>query len=884
MGIQEKVRVFISSAQANEEDFEWTALRKEIKEHLNKCDRIEAFTIEDYASSTPSNQFMLENIDKADIIVFLIRSTVRAGTQQEYERAIANNKRVLLYFINCNTADESVSRLKDRSINTDYCLFKDNITKDDLPTLKETILDNILNDVISSFKATKYWDNDAVETITDFDYKVLANGLAPTKESIKLFQSTYSEFFNWIGIKATDDEQESELHQIGVLLITWLTSGKPFEYGKPIQDLIDISERYGINKDWLKLRWDAIIAAIRCNYESALNKEAEALEIAKTQKLPEWVIHNILIDCRNLKYNISLINNQYQKEIDELETPIVFPVLDRYLEQIYGNLLKEEFRFSTTSPYTRIVGSSFQTQLSDFLNYFFTAALYGSYTHIYCARDYLFKILYKISIIANDPKIKYKALQLLVLHGDSKKFSSLVNSEWDSLYPHISAEPDVLWTLANNAIENVNPIRLAVIGNIGLYFSNLTFKEVEVYLLSIYKTKDYNNYESYIDAVLHVARRLDTNDLLSIVIDIIEQGLFTTGYKLSRLLMTIRTKDADEKLLFRLKDALNLQLDNIIKRNGTPQLIAALVNENKDIYSDLYDKAIDFFKDDEQALYELNTGSGSWLDVFDEEVKMAKSQFELNRKSEVHHSFASNPYILIRDSIRHFGVGDKGIASHVNEHFISLAIEVFSSDSDITEKGRCLDCLVDAIVYISSSGIKVNSKLKDALSYSQQNFVSYDYFGISSNAFQWKLKFAQIALGESHFKSIIELLPKFSKMNKKDRISLARGIEQLLFFKNNSEIDVDTAFNMTILLFEDPLPEVRCISLECLSHLVDTKYSAHVEGFLVKATDDPSHDVRYKLLSIAKTRLKNNSISSSLTEVLSHDAHFSIREYAKGSE
>ena len=398
MGIQEKVRVFISSAQANEEDFEWTALRKEIKEHLNKCDRIEAFTIEDYASSTPSNQFMLENIDKADIIVFLIRSTVRAGTQQEYERAIANNKRVLLYFINCNTADESVSRLKDRSINTDYCLFKDNITKDDLPTLKETILDNILNDVISSFKATKYWDNDAVETITDFDYKVLANGLAPTKESIKLFQSTYSEFFNWIGIKATDDEQESELHQIGVLLITWLTSGKPFEYGKPIQDLIDISERYGINKDWLKLRWDAIIAAIRCNYESALNKEAEALEIAKTQKLPEWVIHNILIDCRNLKYNISLINNQYQKEIDELETPIVFPVLDRYLEQIYGNLLKEEFRFSTTSPYTRIVGSSFQTQLSDFLNYFFTAALYGSYTHIYCARDYLFKILYKISI------------------------------------------------------------------------------------------------------------------------------------------------------------------------------------------------------------------------------------------------------------------------------------------------------------------------------------------------------------------------------------------------------------------------------------------------------------------------------------------------------
>ena len=880
MGIQEKVRVFISSAQAKEEGFEWTTVRKEIKEYLNSCDRIEAFTIEDYASSAPSNQFMLEHVDTSDVLVLLIRSTVREGTQQEYERAIGKNKRLLLYFINCDSADESVLRLKERSMASDYSLFKDNIDEDDVPSLKETILENILNDIVLNFKATKYWDNDSVESITDYDYRLLANGLAPTKESIKLFQSTYSEFFNWVGIKTKDEKQESELHQIGSLLIKWLTVGIPFEYGKPIQDLIDISEKYGINKEWLKLRWDAIISAIRGNYVSALSKEVEALEIAKTQKLPEWVIHNILIDCRNLKFNISLSNNQFQEEIDKLETPIFFPVLDRYLEQIYGNLLKEEFRFSTIGPNTRIIGSSFQTQLSDFLNYFFTAALYGSYTHIYCARDYLFRILYKISKIIGDSGIKYKALQLIVLHGDSKRFSSLVKSDWDILYPHIAAEPDVIWALANNATEHKNSICLAVTKELGLYFSNKTFKEVEVYLLSIYESKEYNNYESFIDAVLHVSRRLDKNDLLTIVVDIIEQGLFVTGYKLSRLLMTIRTEDADARLLSRLKEALVLQLDIIFERNGSPQLIAALVNENKELYSELYEKAIEYFKDDEKALYDLNTGSGNWLEVFNEEVKVANSQFERNRTPGTHIEFASNPYLLIKNAIRSFNKGDEEVATHINDQLISLAIEVFSSDADIAEKGRCLACLVDAILYVSSCGVDVNSKLVNAISYSLQNIVSNDFMGISANAYCWRMKFVQIALGESIFKSVIELLPKYSKMNDRDRIAIAQGLEQLLFFKKYKETDVDTAYYLTLLLFEDPLPEVRRISLDCLSYLADSKYAIDVEGLLVKATDDPSHDVRYKLLSIAKTRLEDKSISSSIIEVLSNDAHFAIRDYA----
>ena len=238
----------------------------------------------------------------------------------------------------------------------------------------------------------------------------------------------------------------------------------------------------------------------------------------------------------------------------------------------------------------------------------------------------------------------------------------------------------------------------------------------------------------------------------------------------------------------------------------------------------------------------------------------------------------------IKDAIRNFDKLDESIASHVNDQLIGFANEVFSSDADIAEKGRCLDCLVDAILYVCSCGVEVDSELANSIYYSLQNNISSDYMGISANAYRWRLRFVQIALGESTFKSVIELLPKYSKMNDPDRITIAQGLEQLLYSKKYNIKDADTAFYLTLLLFEDPLPKVRGISLDCMSYLVDSKYEVDTERLLVKATDDPSHDVRYKLLTIAQKRLKEKSISNSIIEVLSNDAHFAIRSVALNSQ
>ena len=50
----ERVRVFISSAQSNENGFAWGDVRRRIKESLKSCVYLNPFIIEDEASAMPS--------------------------------------------------------------------------------------------------------------------------------------------------------------------------------------------------------------------------------------------------------------------------------------------------------------------------------------------------------------------------------------------------------------------------------------------------------------------------------------------------------------------------------------------------------------------------------------------------------------------------------------------------------------------------------------------------------------------------------------------------------------------------------------------------------------------------------------------------------------
>lgn len=117
-------------------------------------------------------------------------------------------------------------------------------------------------------------------------------------------------------------------------------------------------------------------------------------------------------------------------------------------------------------------------------------------------------------------------------------------------------------------------------------------------------------------------------------------------------------------------------------------------------------------------------------------------------------------------------------------------------------------------------------------------------------------------------------------MEDRDRIAIAKGIEQLLYYLDIQKQDVNAIYCISLLLFEDSLPEIRQIAVDCIACFINSTHGVEAEAILISATNDPSHKVRFRNLWIAKTVLSNTSIGQSVIEVLSNDAHFDIRKFA----
>lgn len=120
----ERLRVFISSAQSNEDVFAWSEVRRRIKDYLKKCLYLNPFIIEDDASPMQSEQRYQRQLLRADIVVLLVKGEVRKGTATEYALATKHKKPMLIYFLDDGTLPElSAVELKRNVQRTDYCTY-----------------------------------------------------------------------------------------------------------------------------------------------------------------------------------------------------------------------------------------------------------------------------------------------------------------------------------------------------------------------------------------------------------------------------------------------------------------------------------------------------------------------------------------------------------------------------------------------------------------------------------------------------------------------------------------------------------------------------------------------------------------------------------------
>ena len=326
-----------------------------------------------------------------------------------------------------------------------------------------------------------------------------------------------------MGIDGADDEDtpKSPLHTFGIILLDWLVAGASFECEEEILKLIENLKDSYDSTDWLIKRWDAIRFVLSGNSEQALAAEKESLTLAKSANSPTWIINDILIDCRNLENAVHnqkrewVVDSEIQKELTNLETIVYLPVLDRYLTDIYSALSKEEFKFQTASPNTIFFGTNIGGIINNVENYFFSAVLYGSFTHMVITREILTMVLYRYDDITKKRPLLLDCLKILVVKGDAKQFKKIIDHKWDDAYAEIVSHADEIWALTDKTLlSHQNSIKQAIIAKLGLYLSDSVFEKVEKFLQTIAPTIYWGNSEDYFESINQNMRRLNCESVM----------------------------------------------------------------------------------------------------------------------------------------------------------------------------------------------------------------------------------------------------------------------------------------------------------------------------------------------------------------------------------
>ena len=888
---EERLRIFISSAQNNENGFAWTDTRKRIKEYLKECPYLNPFIIEDAASSLPSIQLFQRQVEKADVVVLLVKGEVRQGTAMEYALATRCKKPLLVYFLEDEMPSLSVVQLKNDLQASDYCTY---YPMKNFDSVEIAIRNDIIEDVIRYYQDMPY-HHDSLDSVAENltmskEVEPLKLG-TPNKTTIAMFSSCYNHIFDLLGMSydKTNIVDESILHSLGEKMLDWLVTGQPFKCDSNILKLIECTADIYENTDWLLKRWDAIRYEMSGDISMALTAEQKALDLAKNTNAPKWIINDILIDCRNMEMEVNQLERRFwiegeaQKEINLSDTIVYLPVLDRYVGNIYDDIASEEFRIDTASHNTILCGTNVRSAISNVEHYFFSAMLYGSYTHLMITRKLLAHTLYKYAEMTNNTNMLFESLKLYVLKGDAKNYKLFLNQQWDKVYSFVTSYADNIWLLAEKApYVNRNLMKQAIFETLGLYLSDTVYLDAEKYILDIEKDVYWGNSQSYFECIYPNINRINQDKLVNALSTIIADKRFHIGSQISNIILQLNLDSVTLENKIKLKDSLLKELPFVVKNGGSPQIIAALIRHSQEIFGVLETLPDNGLIGIEEQYYKINMGSDNWVPILEDAIAMAVSQFEANKKQGVYSEFFTEPYSVISKIVRE---SDKTtmhiIESVLSEQFIPLAIEVLNSEVAVATKESCTACLCDVLSFFVYHNIKISPLIIDSLQNTDIGKGTEFSLTKSREMLSNRLFMAKLIVGISDKNDLLQWCIGYGKKSVNERIVLADCIEKYLFRHNEEHSNIDLMLlSFIIQCIEDEQYEIRCLACRCLNYILHGQYNSIAESKLYQAAFDPSHYVRNNLLHMCKEGKIEGEISAKLIDIFAHDANYAIREYA----
>lgn len=891
MNFRNQLNIFISSSMSDEKGFAWRDLREKIKARLNECPLLNTFIIEDRCDPMPSMQYFKSQVARTDVVILLLKSTVRQGTCMEFDIVKKNHKKLFAYFIKSDDTDLSVSEIKEELKQLDYCTYFEYDTKSN-DKLENIIYTHIMHSLINWYRMKDLSDTDLQDTAQEYTLENISkNKNSLPKLILQNFDSCYGESFNILNIRKNNkkNNEKSKLHDVGIAMLNWLLTGNKFSTDEEIIEIILTMKDVFEDTLWLSKRWEACKCMAKNEFEHALKCENEALELAEKCNLSEWIITDILIDCRNIA-NIArpFSGQEYQNKLSETNELVYFPGLDRFCSNLFNNTIEEYQREFFKSRGEVRYGNNLNDIITEFENCLFISMLYGSYTHIVLAREALTKVLYHYGITYNGNNFMFIATKLQILCGDNKKLEKVVNHEWEEMSSELIANADELLRLAVQTSNN--DIILTIIKIFMVYFNNESVNLATSYMVKLSANTDLNIVHTFSKTIKAVSNVMNDEDIVIILTNLLKQNIIVDYRLFTSTIMALDISDVKDEILCNLCNVIKNNVENIVKNNGNPQYIAVLIKQRKDIFNCLKGIPNNGLIDDELIFFELNTddscnNASKWNSVLCSQIKDITNQMQVNSQKGRYCEFATRPFLTIKNFVESPYCNFLDISQVINDELIPICIQILKNNIAISLTEDCIECLISIIGRYRKNELSIPSELIDYLMSNEntKNDMENTIFlfdNTTPNNINYRYLMLKLLCMLDVKDELYYNYLNFSDKNEKERIAISECLKE---YFNINDVSDSMLISLAFILSNDSSFEVRMNACLCLYKITSNEIYSNLSYLKLRELSSDMHpNVRYMLLSIYENNeVQKDEKYKDIISNLANDAHYVIRHKAQ---
>lgn len=782
-----KLKVFISSICGEEK---YDRVRHELKRAIEDTNLAEVYTFEETGASTLSaEEHYIWELKDSDICIFLIdnKDGVRSGVQKEIDIAKKYNIKSLYYFCDEHTKEKTVLEqsitgakfAKSKTVHKFENLSK-NGAKDlvsDIVRIYHNYCVGRLNSIQEETGEIQEVDIDATEIYQKpIIPKTALKDMDESKNYILKFALGYS-FSNSFQEQKESGVLDKWCKQFLEVLFEGL-SIRQFNTAMYLDDIEEYQEKTYF--EIVKTRWKAIQAYFAGDIEMCVKHLREALERAKETNQATWIIKDILIDMRNQEWSCGILKHQLtesqaQKELDESEEELYYPLLDRIQVSLNQTYIDGLYKEKTESPYTVSFGSNIGS-ISEMLAGRLVVAMYnGSLTQILSFYKKMQDFLFYLCCRYNNWELRRGLYCLVLFSGEEKEIKNIQNTYPEILNKLNSEEASMMMKFCQSQPVKYRRINnlLTAFGQVGYYLDDTEFEKYEKIIVKNILTwlEDKKvpvvEGQNIFKCLLGVCYRMSQDTIAEICCKFLEKK-YTGWYRELFLFLAEgislekMSHNVAEKLIGRIEKVLEDEKEfQEIKSN--PRFLHVLRKQDKKLTEKLDEKVKEYLPEYYDSTYLLETTQDEERDFpifLKKYTESIRKQNEEQGKNGVYHGYATRSILTVKNIL----IANKiNYGADIMDNLIeTIVFTLLKSKESIRIKLDAIEFLTCVVIKYPED-YKRNRNLYEKIYEYRENISANSDRMMDANiniiSLKIGLQFLYTAMGKDTYEEILELMP-----------------------------------------------------------------------------------------------------------------------------